>query len=195
MGIYYYLKNKKHKFKCLLALISVVICGIVAVITFSNSMASRISAIIAGNDGSSNFRLIGSWNGLVTLLYNDPLFGYGLGDDNKNLYYSALNSGAFHGISLNGLDIIDMHNMLFQIICNLGILGGVLFIGLLYGLSFKKALIIIVAIVLTYFTVNVFNNFFFFSIISIATFYWNNRVKSNSRLLYDTQDNTLLLVK
>ena len=121
--------------------------------------------------------------------------GFGLGDDNKNLYYSALNSGAFHGISLNGLDIIDMHNMLFQIICNLGILGGVLFIGLLYGLSFKKALIIIVAIVLTYFTVNVFNNFFFFSIISIATFYWNNRVKSNSRLLYDTQDNTLLLVK
>lgn len=195
MGIYYYLKNKKHKFKFLLALISVVICGIVAVITFSNSMASRISAIIAGNDGSSNFRLIGSWNGLVTLLYNDPLFGYGLGDDNKNLYYSALNSGAFHGISLNGLDIIDMHNMLFQIICNLGILGGVLFIGLLYGLSFKKALIIIVAIVLTYFTVNVFNNFFFFSIISIATFYWNNRVKSNPRLLYDTQDNTLLLVK
>ena len=130
--------------------------------------------IAAGNDGSSNFRLIGSWNSLMTLLANNPLTGYGLGDDNKDHYYESLSSKSFHGISINGVDILDMHNMFFQIICNLGVLGGILFLLLLYGLSFKRSIIIIVGIILTYFTVNVFNNFFYFTIISIVTYYGVN---------------------
>ncbi len=195
LGIYYCLKNRSHKFKIMLLFWCVVAVGVFAVVTYSNLVSPRIVSIIAGNDGSSNFRLIGSWNSLVTLLYNDPLFGYGLGDDNKSLYYATLGSKGFHGISINGLDILDMHNMLFQIICNLGILGGVLFLWLLHGLTFKKSLIIIVAIVLTYFTVNVFNNYFFFTIISIATYYWNHNITLKSGLSHDTKDNTLLLVK
>jgi len=135
--------------------------------------------IFAGNDGSSNFRLIGSWNGLATLIANNPLTGYGLGDDNKLQYYKALPSNSFHGISINGMEIIDMHNMLFQITCNLGILGGMLFILLLYGLSFKKSPIIIVGIILTYFTVNVFNNFFYFLIISLSTYYFKTKYSIN----------------
>lgn len=170
--VYYYMVNKKYKLK-ILFVFSTFICVCTMIVLFmGQSLPNRVAAIIAGNDGSSNFRLIGSWNSLMTLLANNPLRGYGLGDDNKYQYYNMLNSNAFHGITVNGLDILDMHNMLFQIICNLGILGGILFILLLYGLSLRKMPIILVGIILTYFTVNVFNTYFFFTIISIATFYF-----------------------
>lgn len=171
IGIYFYLNNKRHKIK-ILFVSGGLIASIVAVIfALNHSLFERLAIIAAGNDGSSNFRLVGSWNSLMTLLANNPLTGYGLGDDNKSRYYEVLSSKSFHGITINGVEILDMHNMLFQIICNLGVLGGILFLFLLHGLSYKKSLIVIVSIVLTYFAVNVFNNFFFFTIISIATYY------------------------
>lgn len=174
IGLYYYLNNKRHKIK-IFVVSGWIFTSIVAVIfTLSRSLFDRLLMIAAGNDGSSNFRLIGSWNSLMTLLANNPLTGYGLGDDNKDHYYESLSSKSFHGISINGVDILDMHNMFFQIICNLGVLGGILFLLLLYGLSFKRSIIIIVGIILTYFTVNVFNNFFYFTIISIVTYYGVN---------------------
>ncbi|WP_370648579.1 O-antigen ligase family protein [uncultured Duncaniella sp.] len=178
--IYFYLNNKKHKFKVLLVSGGLIASIIAVIFTLSHSLFDRLAIITAGNDGSSNFRLIGSWNSLMTLLANNPLIGYGLGDDNKWHYYESLSSKSFHGITINGVEILDMHNMLFQIICNLGVLGGVLFLLLLHGLSFKRSLIIITGIGLTYFTVNVFNNFFFFTIISIATYYWGvHKVRLN----------------
>ncbi len=172
IGTYFYLNNKRHKFKILLVTGGLIGSIVAIIFTLSHSLFDRLAIIAAGNDGSSNFRLIGSWNSLMTLLANDPLTGYGLGDDNKSHYYEGLSSHSFHGITINGAEILDMHNMLFQIICNLGVLGGILFLLLLHGLSFKKSLIVIISIGLTYFTVNVFNNFFFFTIISIATYYW-----------------------
>lgn len=175
--VYYYLKNKRYKLKILFVISTFICVCAMSVLFIDQSLSNRIAAIIAGNDGSSNFRLIGSWNSLITLLANNPFIGYGLGDDNKYQYYNMLNFDAFHGMTVNGLEILDMHNMLFQIICNLGILGGLLFILLLYGLSFKKSSIILVGIILTYFTVNVFNTFFFFTIISIATFYFGTYKK------------------
>jgi hypothetical protein len=171
--LYYIMMYSHHKVKIIAAFLCIFIAAITYVTAFNQSLLFRLQNIAEGSDGSTSYRIIGSLNGLLTLLANDPLTGYGLGDNNKSMYYEGLPSNAFHGIEIYNLQIIDMHNMLFQIICNLGIIGGILFLLLFHGLSFKKDCLIIVSLILTFFTVNVFNSSFLFVIISIAVFYFN----------------------
>lgn len=191
--LYYIVKKKLNLLQiCIFCIVGV--SFLIAFIYISNeSFYLRFLNIIDGSDGSSNSRLIGSWNSFITTLYNDPWFGYGLGDDNKTTYFKNLSDNNILGISIGGTPILDMHNMLFQITGNLGLLGGLLFISLLRGLSFKRTPIILISFILTFFSVNVYNNYFYFIALAIAIYSF--KLHTTKHKSYDSQNNTLLLVK
>lgn len=170
IGAYYFLSAKKNKLKLIL---SFILFWVISFFSIRFLLLDRIEKIITGADGSSNFRLIGSWNSLMTVLSNDPFTGYGLGDSNKEIYH-ILHSNDFCDltITISDMVILDQHNMFFQVICSLGIIGGLLFCIFLHGLSLKKSGIILLGILCTFFSVNVFNTFFFFTSLSIMIYYW-----------------------
>lgn len=164
--LFFKYKQKAIKFIPLIAL-ALILIGY-TLFSFNESFQMRLESLAEGADGSSNSRLIGSWNALVTILNNNPLIGFGLGDINRENYFNSLSQSQMHGISIMGLTILDIHNMIVQVICSLGLIGCFLFLRMINGLNFKNSAIAILGLILTFFSVNVFNTYFYFAIIAIA---------------------------
>lgn len=172
---YIMIKNKKHFFKALLFII--LICCVLLIYVFINpNILARILLISEGGDGSTSSRFIGSWNALVTLLNTFPITGYGLGDLNSQLFFSyAFDNALEKGIKIGNIHLMEIHNLISQVICNLGIIGGILLLYSYFKLIKFKTLIIGIGFILVFFTVNVYNTFLFMAISGLAFNLFSNK--------------------
>ena len=124
---YLFFLHKKNLWKLLLILIIVV--GLILLYLMANpSIVDRLILVSEGGDGSSSSRLIGSWNALVTTLNIQPWIGFGLGDTNTALFLDYAETNNLHkGIFIGDIYLATIHNIIVQIICSLGIIGGFFF--------------------------------------------------------------------
>ena len=169
-GTYLFLLYKKHVGKFLL-FVFVLISFISLYLIFNPSIVDRLMLIGEGGDGSTSSRLIGSWNALVTTLNVQPWIGFGLGDTNASLFLNYAETNNLHkGIFIGNLYLATIHNVIVQIICSLGIIGGAFFLLPFLRLFRMRSIIVAIAFVLVFFSVNVYNTFFFFTMCSLSFF-------------------------
>lgn len=173
--IVYYLKTHRGSFFKNIISISFVLLAAILFVLLNPSLLYRATMINQGGDGSTTARVIGSWNSLLTVLKNDLFTGFGLGDGNMSSYFSEIvRRGDSAGIIVQGLTILDIHNIIVQVICNLGVIGGVLYFTPILSLCKSKSIIIFVGFIVVYFSVNVFNAFFLFFMTQAALFYFTS---------------------
>ena len=165
---YLFFLYKKHLWKLLLVLIIVI--GFILLYLMANpSIVDRLILLSEGGDGSSSSRLIGSWNALVTTLHIQPWIGFGLGDTNAALFLNYAEANNLHkGIFIGDIYLSTIHNVIVQIICSLGLIGGTFFLLPFVRFFNKRSMIVALAFVLVFFSVNVYNTFFFFTMSSLA---------------------------
>ena len=176
-GVYLSKKYSQQIFK-IIGVSILCVLFVVIYIKINPFFLDRIQLIGEGGDGSTSFRIIGSVNGFLSTLSNNPLIGYGLGDTNTVQYFQSLHSlGLAHGLAINGEYILDMHNILFQVICNLGILGGLFFFYPFLKLFSLKNIVITTGFILVFFCVNVYNTFYLFFIISASVYFYTASYK------------------
>lgn len=175
-------KYKQHIGKLILLLIGLVI-GIALFVISNPAILNRLLLISEGGDGSTSSRLIGSWNALITTLHVFPITGYGLGDTNSSLFFSyAREHSIEQGIEIGNLHLMEIHNLICQIICSLGLIGGILLLMPFLQLCKRKTILIAAGFILVFFSVNVFNTFFFFSMAAFTCYLFLNHNYSNSHL-------------
>lgn len=170
----YYVYTHKHKIvKTTLTILFVVIL-MLGYILLNPALILRLTLINQGGDGSTTARIIGSWNALNTVLKNNILTGFGLGDGNMASYFNEIiKSGQQEGIFRNYI-ILDIHNVIAQVVCSLGIVGAILYFTPVLMLYKKKTIIVAVGFIIIYFSVNVFNTFYLFFMTSIALYYFTS---------------------
>ena len=140
------------------------------------SIVDRLILVSEGGDGSSSSRLIGSWNALVTTLNIQPWIGFGLGDTNTALFLDYAETNNLHkGIFIGDIYLATIHNIIVQIICSLGIIGGFFFLLPFVRFFNKRSMIVALAFILVFFSVNVYNTFFFFTMSSLAFYLFGTK--------------------
>lgn len=172
---YLFFLHKKNLWKLLLILIIVV--GLILLYLMANpSIVDRLILVSEGGDGSSSSRLIGSWNALVTTLNIQPWIGFGLGDTNTALFLDYAETNNLHkGIFIGDIYLATIHNIIVQIICSLGIIGGFFFLLPFVRFFNKRSMIVALAFILVFFSVNVYNTFFFFTMSSLAFYLFGTK--------------------
>lgn len=172
--LYVFMKNRKKILK-LLGVGVVLSISLMLFLLINKSIFTRLLSVFAGEDGSSSSRLLGSLNGFLTVLCNDPFTGYGLGDTNTSLYFKrALDFKLATGFSINGFFLLDMHIMPFQMLANLGVIGLFLFLLPFFKFIKNDSFLVFASFLMVFFSVNVFNSFFLFSMISVSFLLFNN---------------------
>ena len=172
---YLFFLHKKNLWKLLLILLIVV--GLILLYLMANpSIVDRLILVSEGGDGSSSSRLIGSWNALVTTLNIQPWIGFGLGDTNTALFLDYAETNNLHkGIFIGDIYLATIHNIIVQIICSLGIIGGFFFLLPFVRFFNKRSMIVALAFILVFFSVNVYNTFFFFTMSSLAFYLFGTK--------------------
>jgi hypothetical protein len=145
-----------------------VVCFFIATISFFYALLpevimNRLALVLSGGDGSTSARLVGSLNGMLSSLWNSPFLGTGLGDNNRfQAYEQFIKNGDEIGFySLNGSLILDMHNILASIFSSLGLFGGIIFMLIFISLLLRRLWIFSFGLVLVFFSVNVFDSYYF----------------------------------
>ena len=168
--VYYLMAHKGG----ILKTVFFIVCILSIVLFFINlnpAILSRLTMISQGGDGSATARFIGSWNALCTILSNNPITGYGLGDGNMASYFSEIHAkGNEAGIMVMGNVLLDIHIIIVQIVCNLGIIGAILYLAPILSLIRKGSIIVCTGLITVYFSVNVFNSFFLFFMTALALY-------------------------
>ena len=176
----YSIQKYKHHIGKLLILFIGLTSSIVLYIILNPSILARLLLISEGGDGSTSSRIIGSWNALITTLHTFPITGYGLGDFNSTQFFTyAKENTLLQGIKIGNIHLMEIHNLICQIICNLGIIGGILLLQPFMRLIKPSTIIIGISFLLMFFSVNVYNTFFFFTMASFTFYFFLSKYKFN----------------
>lgn len=165
------IRKKSGQYKVLLFLISLIFISILLSYVNTIGEGTRIYNIVNGYDGSSSSRFIGSLNSILTIWNNSPIIGCGLGDGNFANYIEYLQStNKLVGIWIGNLFLIENHNIISQFLASTGLVGILIFLYITVKI-WKRTSIFYLSLFIVYFTVNVFNTYLFFCVLSLSYFY------------------------
>lgn len=169
--LFRYIRKRGAKFKILFFSISLICLSILLSYINMVGEGTRIYNIVNGYDGSSSSRLIGSLNSILSSLNSNPFTGCGLGDGNYVNYVEYLQStNKLVGVWIGNLFLIENHNIVGQFITSTGLIGFFIFLYIIVKI-WKKTSIFYLSLFIVCFTVNVFNTYLFFCMLSLSYFY------------------------
>lgn len=156
--------------KTIVATLGIVLMLVGLFFLADQSLRDRVELLLILEDGSSNSRIIGSFNAFVGMLENSPVYGFGLGDRNKEFALKYIEAaGISSGFDPLGVLIMDIHNGIVQVGFSLGLFGLFLYFLLLWP-SFRAGKFYAIGMVIVFCSSNVFNAYFVWAFIGLGAY-------------------------